>query len=413
MVIRNGLRIVCHNLFDGFPQCPFVTDRSQTVVCHVLFRVYILLEDNLEYFLGNGGVDGSLICQFDQLSQMVRRKPDVLRFHFLFLQKTHGLHHEPVGYFFRIMADFHGLLKDVCHLFACREDGNIIIRNIEFFFVSCRFCFLELRLSRFHLLNPLITNDNWCQIRIREITVILGVLLGTHRIGIFLVVIPSSRFLNDFLAILQELNLTGTLSLNGAGDGFKRVQVFHLGTGAKFTGSHLTNRQVHIRTHGALIEFAVRGLQILNGSAEFFQIRNDFIGTSHIRLRDNLNQWHTGTVVIHQGTICPVIMDKLSGILFHMNLMNSNVLFAPRCLNLNAAVYTNGQIQLGNLIVLWIIRIKIIFPVKFTILVDVTIERQTHGHGIFHNLFIQHRKGTRHTGTYRTGMGVRRTSKCR
>ena len=53
-----------------------------------------------------------------------------------------------------------------------------------------------------------------------------------------------------------------------------------------------------------------------------------------------------------------------------------------------------------------VIGIEIIFSVKFTILCDGTIRRKTYCHRIFYHLFIQHGKRSRHTGTYRTGVGI-------
>ena len=50
--------------------------------------------------------------------------------------------------------------------------------------------------------------------------------------------------------------------------------------------------------------------------------------------------------------------------------------------------------------------VEIIFSFKFTILCDGTIRRKSYCHRIFYHLFIQHGKRSRHTGTYRTGVGI-------
>ena len=49
-------------------------------------------------------------------------------------------------------------------------------------------------------------------------------------------------------------------------------------------------------------------------------------------------------------------MDQLSGILLHMDLMDPDGLFPALCLDLDPAVSADGQIQLGDLIVLRVIR---------------------------------------------------------
>ena len=58
-----------------------------------------------------------------------------------------------------------------------------------------------------------------------------------------------------------------------------------------------------------------------------------------------------------------------------------------------------------------IVRIKIVLTVKFTILINLTISCQACTKGKLYNLFIQYGKGAWHTGTHRTGMGVRCSSK--
>ena len=60
-----------------------------------------------------------------------------------------------------------------------------------------------------------------------------------------------------------------------------------------------------------------------------------------------------------------------------MNFMNTNFLFTGRRVDRDIAVVADREIQLGNLVVLRVIRVKIVFPVKFTELVDTAVCRQT------------------------------------
>ena len=81
-------------------------------------------------------------------------------------------------------------------------------------------------------------------------------------------------------------------------------------------------------------------------------------------------------------------MNQLSGIFLHMNFMNTNFLFTGRRVDRDIAVVADREIQLGNLVVLRVIRVKIVFPVKFTELVDTAVCRQTDRHRVFNNLLI-------------------------
>ena len=75
-----------------------------------------------------------------------------------------------------------------------------------------------------------------------------------------------------------------------------------------------------------------------------------------------------------------------------MDLVDADRLFAGSRLDLHAAVAADRQIQLGNLIVLRVIRVKIVLAVKFTILGNRTVRRKSDCHRIFHHLLVQYRK---------------------
>ena len=62
--------------------------------------------------------------------------------------------------------------------------------------------------------------------------------------------------------------------------------------------------------------------------------------------------------------------------------------------------------ELGDLVVLRIVGVKIVFPVKPAVLVDFTVDRQPHRQGVFHHLSVQNRKRPRHSGADRAGVGV-------
>ena len=104
-------------------------------------------------------------------------------------------------------------------------------------------------------------------------------------------------------------------------------------------------------------------------------------------------------------------MNQLSGILLHVDLMNADFLFACCGVDLYPAVVADWQIQLGNLVVLRVIRIEVVFPVKFTVLVDAAVGGKSYRQRIFYHLLVQDRKGTRHTGADRAGVGIRCSAK--
>ena len=313
----------------------------------------------------------------------------VLRLHLLFLHQTHGFHHKPVGCLLGPAAQAGGLLKDVRHVLGTGEKPGIILRKPVFLLVPGYFLRAQLRLAGLNPGNPLIAYDHRHQIRIREIPVILGILLGSHGLGALLVVIPAPRLLDYLSAFFQQLNLTPALPLYGSGNGLKGVQVLHLGPGAKLRGPRLSHGQVHVRSHGSLLKLAVRGAQVLDNQPQLLQVGYDFLGAAHIRLRHNLNQRDSAAVVIHQGTVLPLIMNQLARILLHVDFMDSHAfLKAGLRLYVHPAVAADRQVQLGYLVVLRIIRIKIVLSVKFAVLVNPAVGCQPHSQRILHHLLI-------------------------
>ena len=111
---------------------------------------------------------------------------------------------------------------------------------------------------------------------------------------------------------------------------------------------------------------------------------------SHIRLRYDFNQWDAGSVIIHQGNILPFIMYQLSRILLHVDFMNSYFLPPGRRFDFHAAVLADGEVELGNLIVLRIVGVKIVLPVESAEPGNGTAGGKANSHGIFHHLLIQY-----------------------
>ena len=99
-------------------------------------------------------------------------------------------------------------------------------------------------------------------------------------------------------------------------------------------------------------------------------------------------------------------MDQFSGILLHMDFVDPDLFRTVFRLNLHITVVTDRQIELGNLIVLRVVRIEIILPVKPAHLMDAAVGGKADGKRIFDDLAVQDRQCSRHSGADRAGMGV-------
>ena len=71
-----------------------------------------------------------------------------------------------------------------------------------------------------------VTDNDRYQIRLREITVILCILFGTHRIGIPLIIVPATGLLYNLFPGFNQINLAGCLGFNGMCDCLKRTDIY-------------------------------------------------------------------------------------------------------------------------------------------------------------------------------------------
>ena len=81
-------------------------------------------------------------------------------------------------------------------------------------------------------------------------------------------------------------------------------------------------------------------------------------------------------------------MDQLPGILLHVDLVDTDLFLPGLGLDLHIAVMADRQIELGDLIVLGVVRVKIIFPIELAVLVDLTVCGQPYSQGVLHHLLI-------------------------
>ena len=137
------------------------------------------------------------------------------------------------------------------------KDSCVISRKSVFFLIAGLFCFAKLRLLCLDFFDPCIRNMNRRKIRIRKISVILGILFGTHRIRIFFIIIPTAGFLCDCLTFFNQLNLALSFTFDSSGNRFERVQILHLCSGSEFFCTYFTDRKVNVCTHGTFLKLTV------------------------------------------------------------------------------------------------------------------------------------------------------------
>ena len=211
-------------------------------------------------------------------------------------------------------------------------------------------------------------------------------------------------------AILQHFLLTLNLVLQSFLNSLEGVDVLHLGTGTQHIGAFRADGNIQVSTEIALLHLAVGNINVLQNGLDLFHVQAGFLRGRHIRLGNNLNQRHAGTIVIHVGSLG--ILDGIAGmhqlacILLHVNTGDADALLALGSLNIHIAMLADWQIILGCLPVLRQVRIIIILAVKLGEIVNLAVQGKTCLDGKLQHPFIQHRQYPRQAKADRAYMGI-------
>ena len=255
-------------------------------------------------------------------------------------------------------------------------------------------------------LDVLFADHHRQQVRAREVTVIVGVFLGAHGAGGVGLAVIEPRFLNDFAAVLEHVDLPRHFQ----GDGFfheaERVQVLGFGTRAeRLAGAAHGN--IDVETHVALGHVTVADAQRRDDGVQLAGERHRVLGAAHVRLRDNFDQRRAGAVKVDAGLTMKVLVQRLTGVFFQVRVVNTHHLFVPALeLNFHFTGADDGLRQLRGLVALGQVRIKIIFPFEHRAAGDVRVHRQAETDGVADRFLVHHRQGAGHAQIDQAGVPV-------
>ena len=223
-----------------------------------------------------------------------------------------------------------------------------------------------------NVFDPCRIQTNRWNIRFREELVVHVSFLFPHQNRCFLRFIITTGCLYDFLSVFQQLPLTCHLCINRLlyiGNG---IQIFDLGFGTKSFTALRTYGNIDITAHASLFHFNITDSKVIQHTSQLFHIGSCLCPVSDIRFTDDFHQRCSRTVVVYQ---CPRIAVKLlSGILFHMNTVDADILFPVIRFNGDDTVGADWMKLLGYLEALWKIGIIIVLAIKLHQRIDFTLQ---------------------------------------
>ena len=213
------------------------------------------------------------------------------------------------------------------------------------------------------------------EVRIRKISVIMRVFFRAHAVRNAGVIIPTPCFLHELAALLQHFNLPGNFVFRRAPHAAEGIHVFDLNLFTQLLLPFEPNANVHVASHLALFHVAVTHTAVLKNALEGVQIFISHIRAGDVRLGHNLQQRHSRPVEINPTVIGK--MKTLAHILLQVGAIDPHGFQLPTQLEFHKAGDGGWKIQLGKLIILGVVRVKIIFPIPFGIARHIAIQEKT------------------------------------
>src|SRR5438128_10434240 len=198
------------------------------------------------------------------------------------------------------------------------------------------------------LVNPLAADDEWRQIRLWEVAVVVCLLFATLRHRNTFRLNPAACLLMNGVTGTQHGDLALGLVFQCMLNRTEAVHVFDLRLDAQLLLTTETHRNVSITTEAALLHTPRGNAQVDQNLTQLLHIEPRLFRATHVRLTDNLHQWRTRAIDIYK-TIAPMVQEA-SCILFQMHAIDTDFTGLSIVLNRQIAIPTERNIILRNLI---------------------------------------------------------------
>ena len=155
--------------------------------------------------------------------------------------------------------------------------------------------------------------------------------------------------LDDPIAALEDPDLARDLVLDRVLDESKRIDVLELGARAEFRTAGFANGNVGIATKAALFHVSIADFQKLE---DLFQPREVIVGfgrRADVRVRHDFDKRHAAAIEIQVSVAAGIrktFVQRLAGILFHMDALHADLLVIPIDEYLDEAVLSQGPVIL-------------------------------------------------------------------
>ncbi len=210
------------------------------------------------------------------------------------------------------------------------------------------------------------------EVGVGEVAVVVRVFLGAHEGGFATVVIPAAGGLEEDFAAVEGFGLAGGFEVDGAADGGDGVEVFEFDFGAEFGLAFGAEGDVDVAAHLAFFHVGIADAAIDEDLAEGGQIGEGFFGGVDVGVGDDLHQRGAGAVEVDGGEF--VVVGGFGDVFFEVDAgefddfagvgdVFLDVLGVGEVIEGDAAADAEGEIKLGDLVVLRHVGVEVVFAV--------------------------------------------------
>ncbi len=238
-----------------------------------------------------------------------------------------------------------------------------------------------------------------------------------------MLLVPAHRHLDHPFPALQGGDLPGHLVLQRQLDGLEGVEVLHLDLGAELLLADRPHTDVGLAAHRAFLHVGCADAQVAQDLLELDQVGARFFGRANVRLGDDLQQRHAGTVQVDEGHRAAAFAQagsghsldrvyQLAGILLQVgprdpNSLNLNLSLILN-LNLDPPVPAERQLILADLVAFGQVGVVVILAGEQSVFGDGAVQRQPGQDRLLHGRAVDHRQHARQRHAYRANMRVGR-----
>ena len=218
--------------------------------------------------------------------------------------------------------------------------------------------------------------------------------LAAHRVRRAAGGVKQARLLHHAATVVDDVDLAANLVLNRLLEIAERVDVLHFRLRAQGGLALPAHRDIGVAAQAPLVHVAVIDAEPHQDLPQRLKEQRGFGRRPHVGLADDLHQRHAAAIEIEVGLpvgVAKAFVQRLAGILFHVDAGQLDEAAANRGGHLQTAAQRERRLELRDLVALRQVGIEVVLAGEDRALLHLAAKRQGRGDREVDRLAVQHR----------------------